>query len=70
VQHYAVGAQAVLGHRTFQSDESLVLLKDIYENPEEFVLSIERYSCSVVSIIGWGSNTNMNSINNIRNTEE
>ena len=53
-QHHAVGAQAVRSHRSFQSDESLVLLKDIYDNPEDFVMAIERYSCSVVSIIGWG----------------
>jgi len=49
-----VGAQIVRNHRPFQSDESLVLLKDIYDNPEDFVMAIERYSCSVVSIIGWG----------------
>ena len=50
----AVGAQAVRTHRPFQSDESLILLKDIQENPQDFVMAIERYSCSVVSIIGWG----------------
>jgi cytochrome P450 len=49
-----VGAQAVRGHRYFQSDESLVLLGEIYQQPEDFVMAIERYSCSVVSIIGWG----------------
>ena len=50
----AVGAQAVRNHRPFQSDESLILLKDIKDNPADFVMAIERYSCSVVSIVGWG----------------
>lgn len=26
----------------------------MYQQPNDFVLAIERYSCSVVSIIGWG----------------
>lgn len=49
-----MGAQAVRGHQSFQADESRVLTKDILDNPEDFCMAIERYSCSVVSIIGWG----------------
>jgi cytochrome P450 len=30
------------------------LIKDLFDNPDDFVMAIERYSCSVVSIIGWG----------------
>jgi hypothetical protein len=40
--------------QVFQVDESRVLIKDILDHPEDFVMAIERYSCSVVSIIGWG----------------
>lgn len=29
-------------------------MRDLLDKPDDFVLSIERYSCSVVSIIGWG----------------
>ena len=50
----AVGAQAARNQRPFQSDESLILLKDIKDNPADFVMAIERYSCSVVSIVAWG----------------
>jgi cytochrome P450 len=32
----------------------MILLKEINEDNDDFVMSIERYSCSVVSIIGWG----------------
>ena len=42
------------GHQGFQADESRLLTKDILDNPEDFSMAIERYSCSVVSIIGWG----------------
>jgi hypothetical protein len=44
----------VRGHQGFQADESRILSKDILDNPEDFSMAIERYSCSVVSIIGWG----------------
>jgi hypothetical protein len=30
------------------------MTKDIFDNPEDLTMAIERYSCSVVSIIGWG----------------
>lgn len=41
-------------HRTFQGNETKVLLRDLLRNPDDMVMSIERYSCSTVSIIGWG----------------
>ncbi|EXJ76362.1 uncharacterized protein A1O5_00870 [Cladophialophora psammophila CBS 110553] len=52
--HNVVGSQAVRAHRTFQGNESKVLLRDLMERPDDMVMSIERYSCSTVSIIGWG----------------
>ncbi|KAK5367709.1 hypothetical protein LTR20_009193 [Exophiala xenobiotica] len=52
--HTVVGSQAVRDHRTFQGNESKVMLRDLLENPDDMVMSVERYSCSVVSIIGWG----------------
>ena len=54
MKHFSVGAQAVRSHQGFQADESRVLTKDILDHPQDFVMAIERYSCSVVSIIGWG----------------
>ncbi|KAM5352846.1 hypothetical protein ACJ41O_005568 [Fusarium nematophilum] len=53
-QHTAVGTQAVRNYRTQQSNESKILLRDLLDAPESFDMSIERYSCSVVSILGWG----------------
>ncbi|KAK6369737.1 hypothetical protein LTS17_009187 [Exophiala oligosperma] len=41
-------------HRRIMCDELKVLTRDLLEKPDDFVMSIERYSCSVVSIIGWG----------------
>ncbi|KAH7010382.1 cytochrome P450 [Ilyonectria destructans] len=52
--HGIVGSQAVRAHRHLQLNESKVLTRDLMESPETFEPSIERYSCSVVSIIGWG----------------
>jgi len=49
-----VGSQAVRNHRAFQGNESKILLRDLLQNPDEMEMAIERYSCSVVSIIGWG----------------
>ena len=42
------------GYRSFQADESKLLIRDILEDPDEFVMSIERYSVSITSIVGWG----------------
>lgn len=41
-------------YRTFQSDEAKILTFDFLADPADFVMSIERYSVSIVSIIGWG----------------
>ncbi len=49
-----MGTQAVRDHREIQSNESKLLTRDILANPEVYVMAIERYSCSVVSILGWG----------------
>uniref|UniRef100_A0A8H7KE77 Cytochrome P450 n=1 Tax=Bionectria ochroleuca TaxID=29856 RepID=A0A8H7KE77_BIOOC len=52
--HTIVGSQAVRNCRTDQSNESKVLMRDLLQHPEGFEQAIERYSCSVVSILGWG----------------
>ncbi|KAK1846604.1 cytochrome p450 [Colletotrichum chrysophilum] len=53
ITHSAVGSQAVRGYRTFQGNESKILARDILDG-NDFVFAIERYACSVASIIGWG----------------
>ncbi|KAJ4347373.1 uncharacterized protein N0V89_011314 [Didymosphaeria variabile] len=50
----AVGSQAVRNYRSFQADESRVLIRDFLLDPDDFVSAIERYSVSITSIIGWG----------------
>ncbi|GAD96793.1 cytochrome P450 [Paecilomyces variotii No. 5] len=52
--HNAVGSQAVRNYRGFQDSEGKILMRDLLEDPDSYVMSIERYSCSVVSIVGWG----------------
>jgi cytochrome P450 len=54
LQHMAVGSQAVRRYRNFQADESKLLIRDFFLDPDDFELAIERYSVSVTSIIGWG----------------
>jgi hypothetical protein len=46
--------QAMRKYRDFQTHESAVLICDFLLEPHDFELSIERYSVSVTSIIGWG----------------
>ncbi|OAL43681.1 cytochrome P450 [Pyrenochaeta sp. DS3sAY3a] len=58
VMHLAVGSQAVRKYRGFQADESTILMRDILASPVGYISSIERYSCSVVSILGWGRRIN------------
>jgi cytochrome P450 len=53
-QHTAVGTQAVRGYRHFQEDETKLLTRDLLETPDDYVMSIERYSVSITSIVGWG----------------
>ncbi|OAL33083.1 Fumitremorgin C synthase [Fonsecaea nubica] len=45
---------AVRNYRPFQADESKVLIRDLLLDPDDFELSIERYSVSTASIVGWG----------------
>lgn len=49
-----MGTQAVRKYRDAQANESAVLIKDLFEDPADFVMSIERYSVSLTSIVGWG----------------
>jgi hypothetical protein len=50
----AVGSQAIKSYRTFQANESKLLTRDLLLDPNDYELSIERYSVSTVSIVGWG----------------
>ncbi|KAH7389013.1 cytochrome P450 [Cadophora sp. MPI-SDFR-AT-0126] len=54
LMHGAVGSQAVRQYRGFQNDEISLLISDLASSSEDFSLSIERFSCSIVSILGWG----------------
>ncbi|KAF2738873.1 cytochrome P450 [Polyplosphaeria fusca] len=54
LMHMAVGTQAVKAYRSFQSNESKLLTRDLLLDPNDYELSIERYSVSTVSIVGWG----------------
>ncbi|KAH9217702.1 cytochrome P450 [Leptodontidium sp. 2 PMI_412] len=54
MMHGAVGSQAVRKYREFQNDEISILISDFATSSEDFSLSIERFSCSIVSILGWG----------------
>lgn len=53
-KHTVVGTQAVRGHYTIQANESKLLTRDLMADATTYVMSIERYSISVVSILGWG----------------
>jgi cytochrome P450 len=50
----SVGSQAVRAHVPFQRNEAKLLTLDLLTEPKDYVMAIERYSCSIVSIIGWG----------------
>ena len=54
LMHSAIGSQAVRGYRSFQADESKVLIRDLLQDPDDSVMSVERYSVSITSIVGWG----------------
>ncbi|CAK7202868.1 hypothetical protein SEUCBS139899_005595 [Sporothrix eucalyptigena] len=58
LMHAAVGSQAIRNYRTFQADESKLLVRDLMVDPADFELAIERYSVSTTSIIGWGRRIN------------
>lgn len=49
-----MGSQSVRQHRSFQGNEAKILTLDLLTTPDNYVKSIERYACSVVSIIGYG----------------
>lgn len=49
-----MGTQAVRAYRDFQGDEARILMREILDDNSTFIKAIERYSCSVVSILGWG----------------
>jgi hypothetical protein len=46
--------QQVQRYRSFQDDENKVVVFDLLKTPDKFVSHFERYSTSVVSIIGFG----------------
>ncbi|MCJ1396871.1 hypothetical protein MMC11_000061 [Xylographa trunciseda] len=52
--HMGVGLQQVRNYQDIQSDENKVVLFDLLSDPENYVLHLERYAASVVSIIGFG----------------
>ncbi|MCJ1318521.1 hypothetical protein MMC15_003851 [Xylographa vitiligo] len=52
--HMGVGLQQVRNYQGIQSDENKVVLFDLLSDPENYVLHLERYAASVVSIIGFG----------------
>ena len=49
-----LGTQVIRPYRTFQADESRVLMRDLLVDPPNFAHHFERYACSLVSIVGWG----------------
>ena len=49
-----VGSQSVRDYTGVQANESKILTRDLFLEPDDFVMSIERYSISLTSIIGWG----------------
>ncbi|RKL43253.1 hypothetical protein BFJ72_g4666 [Fusarium proliferatum] len=60
LMHTAVGTQAVRGYRSYQADESKILTRDFLEIPHDYEMSIERYSVSTSSIVGWGRRIDKN----------
>jgi cytochrome P450 len=50
----AFGSQAIRPYRTFQADESRILMRDLLSDPANFAHHFERYAGSLVSILGWG----------------
>ena len=53
-QHSALGTQSLKPYKTFQADESRILMQDLLRDPENFAHHFERYAGSLVSILGWG----------------
>jgi hypothetical protein len=49
-----VGLQQVRNYLDFQTDESRLVAYNLLTTPEDFVVHLERYAASVVSIIAFG----------------
>lgn len=62
-KHTVTGSHIVGQFISFQSDEGRVLVRDLMQAPENLVFAVERYSVSVVSIVGWGRR--IDSVNDI-----
>ncbi|KAI1502340.1 cytochrome P450 [Biscogniauxia marginata] len=54
IMHIALNPQAIRPYRTFQADESRVLMRDLLMDPNNFAHHFERYACSLVTILAWG----------------
>jgi hypothetical protein len=52
--HMGVGLQQVRNYLEFQTDESRLVAYNLLITPEDFVVHLERYAASVVSIIAFG----------------
>lgn len=52
--HMGVGLQQVRNYLGFQNDESRLVAYNLLKTPEDYVVHLERYAASVVSIIGFG----------------
>ncbi|KAG9233652.1 cytochrome P450 monooxygenase [Amylocarpus encephaloides] len=52
--HMGVGLQQVRNYLSFQNDESRLVAYNLLSTPNDFVVHLERYAASVVSIIGFG----------------
>lgn len=52
--HLGVGLQQVRNYQGFQNDESRVIAYNLLRTPEKYEVHFERYTASVVSIIGFG----------------
>lgn len=54
MMHNAIGSQALRSYRPYQDAEIKTLLHDLMSDPDVFFKSIERYSVSIVSFVGFG----------------
>lgn len=49
-----MGSHVVQNYRSLQEDEATILTMEILTNPDDYMVSIKRYTVSVISVIGWG----------------
>ena len=54
LMHMGIGVQQVRSYAGLQSDENRVVMSDLLSDTEHWMLHLERYAASVVSIIGFG----------------